>query len=426
MSDGLTEDIINRLAQSPELRVLARTSVFRYKNKDEDPQKIGKELQVQGVLTGRITRRGDEVAVETDLVNVSDGSQIWGQRYTRKISDVAALQNEIASDLSARLRTQVTHQEKELMTMGTTAKSEAYQLYLKGRFYWNQRTKENLRRSIDCFQQAISLDPNYAMAYVGLADAYAVSSGYGAFETKEAAPLAEAAKRALELAPNLGTAHAAMGSVNAEHRDWAGANREFQLAITLDPKDARSHYFLRLYRANAPIAIRGSRPGDATSARSGARITYHQRQLWRPSDDGKTLCRSQSATRSRSGNGAKFHYCARPFARVVRDSGPIRKCAPDSHSPIPAIPQGKEQPTKEEYWRGLIEVARLRSESMGEGFTERIWTQLGDHEKAFAWLEKSAARGDDLLPNFMRSPIMDPLHGDPRYAAVLHKLNLAP
>lgn len=202
MSDGLTEDIINRLAQSPELRVLARTSVFRYKNKDEDPQEIGKELQVQGVPTGRITRRGDEVAAETDLVNVSDGSQIWGQRYTRKISDVAALQNEIASDLSARLRTQVTHQEKELMTMGTTANSEAYQLYLKGRFYWNQRTKENLRRSIDCFQQAISLDPNYALAYVGLADAYAVSSGYGAFETKEAAPLAEAlVKRALELAP---------------------------------------------------------------------------------------------------------------------------------------------------------------------------------------------------------------------------------
>jgi TolB-like protein len=150
LSDGLTEDIINRLAQSPELRVLARTSVFRYKNKDEDLQKIGKELQVPGVLTGRITRRGDEVAVETDLVHVSDGTQIWGQRYTRKISDVAALQNEIVSDLSARL-TQVTHREKEPMTTGTTANSEAYQLYLKGRFYWNQRTKENLRRSIDWF-----------------------------------------------------------------------------------------------------------------------------------------------------------------------------------------------------------------------------------------------------------------------------------
>src|SRR5208282_5108443 len=211
---------------------------FRYKNKDEDPQKIGKELQVQGVLTGRITRRGDEVAVETDLVNVADGSQLWGQRYTRQLSDVAALQNQIVSDLTGKLRTQVTHQETEKMSLGTTTNSEAYELYLKGRFYWNQRTKENLKRSVDCFQQAIAIDPNYALAYVGLAEVYIVSSGYGALQAKEADPLAEiAAKRALELAPNLGAAHSAMGSVYSARHDWTGADREFQQALSLDPKN---------------------------------------------------------------------------------------------------------------------------------------------------------------------------------------------
>nr|HEV7954773.1 protein kinase [Candidatus Acidoferrales bacterium] len=180
LSDGLTEDIINRLAQLPELRVLARSTVLRFKNNNnDDPQKIGKDLDVQGVLTGRVTQHGDEIAVETDLVRVSDGSQVWGQRYTRKMSDLAALQNVIVGDLTGKLQTQLTHQEKEMMFLGTTTDSDAYKLYLKGRFYWNQRTREYLQQSIDSYKQAIALDPKYALAYVGLADAYTVASGFG-------------------------------------------------------------------------------------------------------------------------------------------------------------------------------------------------------------------------------------------------------
>jgi len=432
LSDGLTEDIINRLAQLPELRVVSRSTVFRFKNKDDDPQKVGKDLQVQGVLTGRITRRGDDLAVETDLVNVSDGSQMWGQRYTRKISDVAALQNDIVSDLSGKLRTQVTHQEKVMMSLGTTANSEAYQLYLKGRFYWNQRTKENLRRSIDSFNQAIALDPNYALAYVGLANAYEVASGYGALESKQAESLAEAAaKRALELAPDLGAAHAAMGSVNAAHLDWDGANREFQQALRLDPKDASSHYFysytvlipqMRLQEAIQEIqrAVELEPASLAINANYGGILTIARRY-----PEAKVQLDRATAL---DPHFVITHSRLREFYEIQGQFEEARQVA------IPFFPEFIKMPAhpgKNEYWRGLIEVARSRTETRGETFTDRIlqaiaWTQLGDHDKAFAWLGKSAAHEDDLLPNFMRSPILDPLHGDPRYVAILRKLNLAP
>ncbi len=432
LSDGLTEDIINRLAQLPELRVLSRSTVFRFKNKEDDPQKIGKDLEVQGVLTGRITRRGDELAVETDLLNVSDGSQMWGQRYTRKISDVAALQNDIVSDLSGKLRTQVTHQEKEMMSLGTTTNSEAYQLYLKGRFYWNQRTRENLARSIESFQQAIALDPNYALAYAGLANAYEVASGYHAMESRQSEPLAEAAaKRALELAPDLGAAHAAMGFVFAAHRDWAGADREFQQALRLDPKDASSHYFYS-YSVLVPQmrfdeAIRELRlaltldPASLViNANYGGALTMARRYPEAKAQLDRTLAMEP--------NFIVTHARLYEFYQIQGQFDEARQAA---ILLIPELSKMPPNPGKNEYWHGIIEAAHARSQTLGESYTERMlqasaWTQIGDQDKAIAWLEKSAEHEDDLLPNFTRSPILDPLHNNPRYIALLRKLNLAP
>jgi serine/threonine protein kinase/Tfp pilus assembly protein PilF len=432
LSDGLTEDIINRLAQLPELRVLSRSTVFRYKNKDDDPQRIGKELQVQGVLTGRITRRGDEVAVETDLVKVSDGSQMWGQRYTRKMSDVAALQNEIIADLSSKLQTQVTRQEKQLMSLGTTTNSEAYQLYLTGRFYWNQRTRENIQRSIECFQQAIALDPSYALAYVGLANAYEVASGYRTMESKQSIPLAQAAaKRALELAPELGAAHAAMGAVLAAHYDWTGADREYQQALRLDPKDALIHYFYsyivltpqlrheesirEMQRAlelePASLAINANYGGVLTMAR---RYPEAKAQLDRALAMEQTFRISLSRLR-------EWYEIQGEFDEAHRVQNIL----------VPEFMKIGVQPGKNGYWRGVLEMTQQRTATSGESYSDRIqqasaWAQLGDHEKAISWLEKCVANDDDLLPNFIRSPIFDPLHGDPRYVAVLRKLNLTP
>jgi eukaryotic-like serine/threonine-protein kinase len=432
LSDGLTEDVINRLAQLPELHVIARSTVLRFRNKDEDPQKIGKELQVQGVMTGRITQHGDEIAIQTDLVNVSDGTQIWGQRYTRKMSDVAALQNEIVTDLTGKLRTQITHEEKEAMSLGATTNSEAYQLYLKGRFYWNQRTKENILRSIDSFKQAIALDPKYALAYVGLADAYVVSSGYSALASKESIPLAEtAAKRALELQPNLGVAHAVMGVVDGARHDWPAANREFEQALTLDPKDASIHYF---YAFNVLIA----------QARFDEAIREMQRAL-----------ELEPASLAINGNYAGILTLARryPEAKAQFDialamdpnfiltrtrmsewfaiQGRFEEARQMSIVKIPEFSKMKVQPTKEEYFRGVIAIDLQRSETLGETFTERIntaiaYAQLGDRDNAMKWLEKCYASQDDLLVNYTRSALLDPLRGDPRFDAFVRKLNLVP
>jgi eukaryotic-like serine/threonine-protein kinase len=432
LSDGLTEDVINRLAQLPELHVTARSTVLRFRNKDEDPQKIGKELQVQGVMTGRITQHGDEIAVETDLVNVSDGTQIWGQRYTRKMSGVAALQNEIVYDLTAKLRTQITHEEKQAMSLGATTNSEAYQLYLKGRFYWNQRSKENILRSIDSFKQAIALDPKYALAYVGLADSYAVASGYSALQSKESIPLAEtAARRAVELQPNLGVAHAAVAFVDAARHDWPAANRESQQALTLDPNDASIHYFYayntlipearmdeavrEIQRAlalePASLAINGNYGGTLMFAR---RYPEAKAQL--------------DTALAMDPNFLLTHTRMREWFELQGRFEEARQVAILSR---PEFSKMKSGPTKEEYFHGLIASDLHDAENSGESFADRIGTaiayaQLGDRDNAMKWLEKSYAFQDDLLPNYARIPLLDPLHGDPRYDALLRKLNLVP
>ncbi|HEX8872239.1 MAG TPA: tetratricopeptide repeat protein, partial [Candidatus Acidoferrum sp.] len=432
LSDGLTEDVINRLAQLPELRVLARSTVLRYRNKQDDPQRIGKELQVQGVLMGRVTRRGDEIAVETDLVNVADGSQVWGQRYTRKLSDVAALQNEIVSDLSAKLRTQVTHQEKESMSRGTTTNSEAYQLYLKGRFYWNQRTKENVRRSIDSFQQAITLDPNYALAYAGLAHAYTVASGYDTMSSKEADPLAEvAAKRAVELAPDLGIAHAALASAKAAQHDWAAAEQEFQTAMRLDAKDASIPYFysysVLVPEARYEEAVRnmqralGLEPESlAINANLGGTLTMARRYA-----EAKTQLDHALAMEP------NFTIAHARLTDWYEIQGQYEEARQTAILYNPEFAGFSAKSGKTAYWRGVLEATRLRTQSSAETSADRefqaiAWAQLGDRQKALDWLEKSLAEGDDLLPNQIRSPLLDPLHGDPRYVAVLRKLNLNP
>jgi serine/threonine protein kinase len=433
LSDGLTEDIINRLAQLPELRVLARSTVLRFKNNNnDDPQKIGKDLDVQGVLTGRVTQHGDEIAVETDLVRVSDGSQMWGQRYTRKMSDLAALQNAIVGDLTGKLQTQLTHQEKEMMLLGTTTDSDAYKLYLKGRFYWNQRTREYLQQSIDSYKQAIALDPKYALAYVGLADAYTVASGFGTLQSTDAIPLTEAAaQKALELAPNLGGAHAAMGYVYAARYDWPAAEREYLKAESLDATDAAIPYFYSLYVLRPQMrydeAIREIRkaielePASLPmNANLGHLLTFAGRIPEAKAQLDRTLAMDPNFPITH--NRLREWYEIQGQFEDARQTGTLN---------FPGFANIQAHPGKEQYWRGVIEIARQRTQAFGESFQERMfqavaWAQLGENDKALTWLEKSAKNDDDLLPYLVRSPLLAPLHKEPRYIALLQKMNLTP
>jgi TolB-like protein len=199
LSDGLTESLISSLAHVPQLKVKSRNSVFRYKGKDIDVQKIGKELTVDALLTGRVVQHGETIQVSADLTNVQDNTEIWGEQYERKTSDILALQQQIAGDIAAKLRSQLTGTEKQQVGKQGTQNPEAYQLYVKGRYYWNKRTKVDINTAISLFNQAIDKDPGYALAYAGVADCYVTLHPLGDDPKELFGKATSAANKALEL-----------------------------------------------------------------------------------------------------------------------------------------------------------------------------------------------------------------------------------
>src|SRR5262249_15749248 len=233
LSDGITEGVINNLSQNRQLRVMARSTVFRFKGKEQDPTRIGANLKVAAVLTGRLAQRGNQVQIDAELVNTSDGAAIWGEQYNHPMTDVFAIQQEIARDISDKLKLRLSGDQQKQGAHASTQNSEAYDLYLRGRYFWNQRTGESLKKTIEFFQHAREKDPSYALAWVGLADAYSVIPAYRADITPlEAYPKArQAAERALQLDDSLTEAHSAMGNILANQREWGAAEREFKRAI---------------------------------------------------------------------------------------------------------------------------------------------------------------------------------------------------
>ena len=240
LSDGLAESLLYRLSQLPNLKVSPSSSVVRYKGKEIDPVKIGKELGVSAVLSGRIVRRGDSLKISAELVDVRNNTLLWGEQYDRKMSDLLQTQREIAQEIVEKLKTKVSGGETGLAKR-YTENNEAYQLYLKGRFYWNKRTGEALEKAADYFKQAIEKDPGFALAYAGLADCYVVPGN--PLPPSEKMPKAkEAALRALQLDDRLAQAHTSLARVLATYDwDWPGAEKEYKRAIELDPRYAIAH-----------------------------------------------------------------------------------------------------------------------------------------------------------------------------------------
>jgi serine/threonine protein kinase/tetratricopeptide (TPR) repeat protein len=247
LSDGITETLINDLSQLPGVRVAARSVAFRYKGKDVDPLQVGRELNVRAVITGRVVMRGDSLVIQSDVMDVSMGSQIWGNRYTRPVSDLLAVQDDIAGEIVDTLSVRLTGEEKKRATRRYTDDAEAYQLYLKGRFYWNQGTIAGYKKSIEYLQQAIAKDPKYALAYAGLADS---SLFLGSFYVEAITEAKAAALKAIELDPSLAEAHVALGHIKLWlDWDWAAAEREFKQGIALNAGSALAHDEYALYLA---------------------------------------------------------------------------------------------------------------------------------------------------------------------------------
>ena len=233
LSDGIAESIIHSLSRLPRLRVLARSTLSRYKGKEIDPQAVGEELKVRAVLTGRVFHRGENLVIKTELVDVRDGSQIWGENYSRKFADILALEEEISREISEKLRHRVGGEDAGQLPHRATENPEAYRLYLKALFYENKRTSDGLRRAVGLFQEAIELDPEYALAYAGIADSYNQLGFYMYLSPRDSRPKARAAAtRALDLDPTLAEARAVLGATLFYYeRDWPNAEREFQRAI---------------------------------------------------------------------------------------------------------------------------------------------------------------------------------------------------
>jgi eukaryotic-like serine/threonine-protein kinase len=243
LSDGITEGIINRLSQLPKLKVMARSTVFRYKGRDADAQSVGRELRVRAVLTGRLQHVGSRLLVNVELVDSVDGSQLWGETYNRDTADLMALQEEMSREIAEKLRLKLTGAEKKKLRKRTTESSDAYQHYLKGRYHWNKRTEESLRRGIQFFREAIDSDPSFASAYAGLADSYITLATNIPLPPHDAMPKAKAAAmKAIEIDDALAEAWASLGAVRWWFEwDWQGAEDAYRRAIELNPNYPTAH-----------------------------------------------------------------------------------------------------------------------------------------------------------------------------------------
>lgn len=248
LSDGITESIISNLSQLPRLRVMASSTVFRFKGKEIDPKEVGRQLGVQAVLMGRLLQQGDRLVIRTELVNVGDGTQLWGAEYDRKLSDVLAVQHDISREISEKLRLRLTGEEQRRLTARDTANAEAYQSYLRGRYFWNKRTADGIKKAIEQFQQATERDPNYALGYVGLADCYILQELVVDAPSAKVLPKARAAvDRALQIDDSLAEAHTSSARIYQSLWRWAEAEEEFKRAISLNPNYPTAHLWFAVY-----------------------------------------------------------------------------------------------------------------------------------------------------------------------------------
>jgi TolB-like protein/Flp pilus assembly protein TadD len=248
LSDGLTESVINSLSHLQDLRIIARTSVFRYKGKDLDGRMIGKELGVKSVVTGRILQLGDRLIVRAEMVDVMTGWHMWGEQYHRKLSDVLEVQQEVSNKISIELKQRLTSEEKAKVSNSSTENAQAYKAYLKGRYHWSKFDLTSSKKAVDYFLEAIEIDPTYALAYTGLADTYYRLSNVYAPTRDAMAKAKAAAMKALEIDDTLSEAHAAMGLIKLFYEwDWSGAEKEFNRAIEINHNNAIAHQRFGLY-----------------------------------------------------------------------------------------------------------------------------------------------------------------------------------
>jgi len=433
LSDGIPESIINSLSQLPNLKVMSRNSVFHYKGKDTDAQAVAKELKVQAVLTGRMTQRGDGLSISVELINAQDNSQIWGQQYNRKLADVFAVQEEIAKEISEKLRLKLTGAERQQLAKRPTENLKAFQYYMQGRVYAQRRTREDLLEAIRYCEKAIEEDRNYALAYAGLADAYA-SLGTRAYiapiEGKRKAE--EAARKALNLDENLAESHAALGeaSVTIAPYNFSLGERELRRAIELSPSLAMAHEYLAI------SLLRRGRHDESLEGYLKAReldplSSIIARQVAAPYYLKRDYVRALELLRQANELGPAFsvHWEIGVYiqnklynealaelenAKLERKSDPILIYS----TGMVYAAQGK----RAEAHQTIKELEEMSGASLSQAhWMAKIYATLNEKEQALSWLERGLATG--AIGGFYKDePVWDPIRSDPRFEALVEKM----
>lgn len=424
LSDGLTESLIGTLSQLPNFKVLARSTVFRFKGNQDDPQKIGQTLQVGAVLMGRVTQHGDELGVQADLVNTADGTEMWGSHYARKLADITQVQSDITRDVSKRLQIHLTGTAQQKLGRAGTTNPEAYRLYLEGRQLWYGRTPAGLKKSIELFQRAIVADPNYALAYAGLSDAYCVSTGYGVvIQPKQAFALAdEASRKALELDDALPEAHTARAMALTSAWKWNESEKDFRRAIELNPNDASAHYFyafLFLMPENRiEQALEEFRTALSLDPLSGIVNVNYGLTLMVAHRYPEAIAQINKVLERDPSFGPAHFYLSQVYASTGRYADAVSELQKSAST------------------RGVV---RASGSSDLQGYTKLLlapgnigpptniavsYALAGDRNKAFEYLEKAYAEQDSELMACIRFPAFDLLHSDPRYADFMRRLGL--
>ena len=419
LSDGLTESLIGTLSQLPDLKVMARSTVFKFKGKEDDPRQIGQTLQVGAVLMGRITQHGDELGIDADLVNTADGSELWGSHYARKATDVSEVQADITRDISSSLRIHLSGTEQQRLNRASTTNPEAYRLYLEGRQLWHGRTPEGIKKSIELFQQAIAADPNYALAYAGLADTYNIAPGYISITSKQGEVLAdEAARKAVELDDSLSEAHAARGFALANLRRWSEAEPEFRRAIELNPNNATARYFYAFGYLGPQNRIEDGleqfRTALSLDPLSSIVNTNYAVMLMYARRYPESIAQFQKVL-ARDPNFVPAHY---KLSQVYATNGRFSEAVNELRKAFP-----KPTPVSEDA-KGYVRLSMLVEEADFSAAVGVAAALAGNRDQAFDYLDKAYSDGDTELLTAVRYPALDPLRSDPRFADLMRRLGL--
>ncbi len=438
LSDGMTDTLISSLSQLPNLNVKARSSVFRYKGKETSPQTIGRELNVQAIVNGRVAQRGDQLTLTLELVNAQTENVIWSEQYTRKSSDLVSLQTEIARDVLSKLKTKLSGADQQKLAKSYTTNPEAYQLYLKGSFHLGRRTDADMKRALEYFQQAIDRDPNYALAYVGLADSYKLPATYGLVPTREGFPRAKAAvQRALEIDNSLAEAHAELGDIAASYDwDWTTSEREYKRALELNPNSAGAHlgyafsYLCPMRRFDE--AVREAKRAQELEPLSlsintnlGAVLTTARRYDEAIAQLQKTVELDPNYVTAHWRLATAYSLVGRhkeALAEVKRS----RELAPNlawSKSMVAEI--CAEAGDRDTALKMIEEIKQVNPPNNTSFMIGSIYADLGDKDHAFEWLNKAYENKDWMLNKVGVEPWFDNIGSDPRMADLLKRMNLS-